>query len=132
MVSMIKMSLVYDESNDKDQKDIDNDDDEAKRKRTFPPSFSDLSGRSEFAEEKLRKTSEELEKAKESREQMYERYVLSREEVKTQYEERLQVKDFLWISYTKWSIRKLTQAKAMVFISCSPHRLRAAALRLSR
>ena len=56
----------------------------------FP--FSDLSGRCEFAEEKLRKTGEELEKAKDSREQMYERYVLSREEVKTQYEERLQVK----------------------------------------
>ena len=54
--------------------------------------FSDLSGRCEFAEEKLRKTGEELEKAKDSREQMYERYVLSREEVKTQYEERLQVK----------------------------------------
>ena len=52
---------------------------------------SDLSGRCEFVEDKLRKTSDELEKAKENREQMYERYVLTREEAKTQYEEKLQV-----------------------------------------
>ena len=33
-----------------------------------------------------------MEKVKESREQMYEKYVLSREEVKTQYEEKLRVR----------------------------------------
>ena len=62
---------------------------------SLPP--RDLSGRCEFAEEKLRKTSDELEKAKDSREQMYERYVLSREEVKTQYEEKLQVEMRCWM-----------------------------------
>ena len=55
------------------------------------PFSRDLSGRCEFAEEKLRRANEELEKAKESRESMYEKYVLSREEVKSQYEEKLKV-----------------------------------------
>lgn len=49
----------------------------------------DLGNRADFAEGKLVKVSEELENAKQSREHMYEKYVLSREEVKNQYDDRL-------------------------------------------